>query len=170
MVIWITGLSGSGKTTLARYLYNDLIKKLPNTIWIDGDNFTRYFDPKIGYSLEDRKIRFKRAYSFIKFCNDQNLYVIVSILRFDKKIERDNKKYFKKYYQIYLNSDIKTLIKRDNRNIYSNALKKKKPNIVGYDIKWDRNLNSDIEIKDFFKLKKNDIKKITNKILKKFQN
>lgn len=47
--------------------------------------------------------------------------------------------------------------------------RKKKPNIVGYDIKWDRNLNSDIEIKDFFKLKKNDIKKITNKILKKCQ-
>ena len=30
-------------------------------------------------------------------------------------------------------------------------LKKKKPNIVGYDIKWENPIKPDLEIKDFFK-------------------
>ena len=50
MIIWITGLSGSGKTTLARNLYLKIKRKVPNTIWIDGDNFRKDVAPKVGYS------------------------------------------------------------------------------------------------------------------------
>ena len=166
MIFWIVGLSGSGKTTLASSLYKNLVSMQPNTIWLDGDNFRKFVDNKAGYSVKERKKLFEKTYSFIKFCYSQNLNVIVSILRFDKNIEKKNRKNFKNYYQIHLNSNIQTLIKRDSKGIYSNALKKRKPNLVGYDIKWNSNLNSHMNIKDFFNLKKTDVNKITKKILK----
>ena len=111
MIIWITGLSGSGKTTLARKLYLNIKKKAPNTIWIDGDNFRKIVAPKVGYSKKERDQLFSQTYGFIKLFYSQNLNVIISILNFSKKTERDNKKNFKKYILIYLNSNINTLIK-----------------------------------------------------------
>ena len=170
MIIWITGLSGSGKTTLASRLYLKIKKEAPNTIWIDGDNFRKNIAPEVGYSKKERENLFKKTLGFIKFCNNQNLNVIVSILKFNKKIEKENKKYFKKYFLIYLNSNIKTLIKHDKKKIYKNNLNKKKPNIVGYDIKWDPPLKPDLEIKDFiFKSKKSVTDLLNFKILKKIK-
>ena len=120
MIIWITGLSGSGKTTLARKLYQKIKKKAPNTLWIDGDNFRKIVAPEVGYSKKERDQLFSRTYGFIKLCNTQNLNVIISILNFSKKTEKNNKKNFKKYFLIYFNLNIKTLIKYDYKNIYRN--------------------------------------------------
>ena len=170
MIIWITGLSGSGKTTLARNLYLKIKRKVPNTIWIDGDNFRKDVAPKVGYSKKERDKLFSTTCGFIKFCNNQNLNVIISILNFNKKTEKDNRKNFKKYFLIYLNSNIHTLIKYDNKKIYKTNLKKKKPNIVGYDIKWENPKKPDLEIKDFFLLnKRNTNLLVKSKILKKIK-
>jgi len=170
MIIWITGLSGSGKTTLAKKLYLKIKKKSPNTIWIDGDNFRRDVAPEVGYSKKERDQLFSRTYGFIKFCNNQNLNVIISILNFSKKTERDNRKNFKKYFLIYLNSNIHTLIKYDYKKVYKNNLKKKKPNIVGFDIKWENPTKPNLEIKDFFLQNKKNINLLVkSKILKKLK-
>ncbi len=170
MIIWITGLSGSGKTTLARKLYNKIKKKAPNVLWIDGDNFRKIVAPDVGYSKKERDQLFSRTYGFIKFCDDQNLNVIISILNFSKKTERENIKNFKKYFLIYLNSDINTLIKHDYKNVYKKNLKKKKPNIVGYDIKWENPTKPNLEIKDFFLQNKKSINALVKlKIFKKLK-
>ncbi len=170
MIIWITGLSGSGKTTLARKLYQKIKKKTPNTIWIDGDNFRKIVAPEVGYSKKERDQLFARTYGFIKLCYSQNLNVIISILNFSKKTERDNKKNFKKYFLIYLNSNIQTLIKHDYKKVYKDNLKKKKPNIVGFDIKWENPIKPNLEIKDFFLRNKKEINfLLKSKILKKLK-
>tara|TARA_B100001121_G_C18548546_1_gene554257 strand:- start:415 stop:930 length:516 start_codon:yes stop_codon:yes gene_type:complete len=170
MIIWITGLSGSGKTTLAKKLYLYFKRVAPNTIWIDGDNLRKDVAPEIGYSKKERDQLFSKTYGFIKFCNNQNLNVIVSVLKFSKKIEKENKKNFKKYFLIYLNSNINLLIKHDSKKIYKKNLKKKKPNIVGYDIKWENPVKPNLEIKDFFlQSKKNVNFIIKSRIFKKLK-
>ena len=69
-----------------------------------------------------------------------------------------------------MNSNIHTLIKYDNKKIYKTNLKKKKPNIVGYDIKWENPKKPDLEIKDFFLLnKRNTNLLVKSKILKKIK-
>ena len=40
MIIWISGLSGAGKTTLGEAIYKQMIPYKPNTVFIDGDNFS----------------------------------------------------------------------------------------------------------------------------------
>ena len=55
--------------------------------WIDGDNLRKDVAPEIGYTKKERDQLFSKTYGFIKFCNNQNLNVIVSVLKFSKKIE-----------------------------------------------------------------------------------
>jgi len=169
MIIWITGLSGAGKTTLAKALYKDLKKKIPNTLWIDGDILRKHFQNTKKYDQKSRIKQYKKMLTVAKFCYDQKINVIVSALYFNNFIFKNNKKIFKNYYQIYLKSDIKDLIRRDSKKIYSKNINKKKPFLVGVDIKWNEPKKSDIIIKNFFNknvslVKKNILIKINKKL------
>ena len=101
-------------------------------------------------------------------CYDQNINVIISVLYFNSFILSNNKKIFKNYFQIYLKSNIKDLIQRDSKKVYSKNLKKRKPFLVGIDIKWNEPKKSNLIIKDFFNKKINSTSNsIFNKIRKK---
>lgn len=163
MVIWITGLSGAGKTTLAQSIYKLLKKKYKNLIWFDGDTMRDLNEKNNKYDKESRIQQYNKLIKFVNFCHDQKINVIVSALYFNKNLEKNNKKLFKYYFQIYLRSNIKELIKRNNKKIYSKNLKKKIPNIVGYDIKWYEPIDSNLVINDFYKKK---VKKISEGIAK----
>jgi len=168
MIIWITGLSGSGKTTLAEALYKDLKKKFPNTLWIDGDILRKHFKNTKKYDKKSRLLQYKKMIRMAKFCYDQKINIIISVLYFNNFIFKNNKNLFKNYFQIYLKTDIKDLIKRDFKKMYSKNINKKRPFLVGVDIKWNEPKKSDLVIEDFYKKKVNLIKKkILNKIIKK---
>ena len=57
--------------------------------------------------------------SIAKFCYEQKINIIISVLYFNNFIFKNNKKIFKNYFQIYLKSNIKDLIRRDSKKIYS---------------------------------------------------
>ena len=167
MVIWITGLSGAGKSTLGRSLYNDLKKRFPNTLWFDGETTNRLTDKTRKYDRQSRINQYKKHIRLYEFCHNQKINLIISCLYFDKPTQINNKKVFKKYFEIYLKSDIKQLIKRDSKGTYRKNLRKKKPNIVGHDIKLIMPKGSDVVIENFFK---KDISFYKKKILSKIKN
>jgi len=115
MVIWITGLSGAGKSTLGKLLYTDLKKKYPNTIWFDGETTNLLTDRTRKYDKKSRISQYQKQIKFYQFCHDQKINLIISCLYYDKPTQTKNKKIFKKYFEIYLKSDIKKLIKRDSK-------------------------------------------------------
>ena len=125
MIIWITGLSGAGKTTLAKALYNDVKKKFPNTLWIDGDIIRKHYQNTKKYDQKSRIEQYKKMINIAKFCYDQKLNVIISVLYFNNFIFKNNKKLFKNYFQIYLKADIKDLVRRDYKKLYSKNINKK---------------------------------------------
>ena len=166
MIIWITGLSGAGKTTLGESIYKWLKKKHENTMWFDGDTMREFFDNNKNYDKNSRLKQYKNMINLVNFCYSQKINIIITALYFNPYIFKNNKKMFKNYFQIYLKSNIQNLINRDNKGIYSKNLNKKKPNIVGYDIKWNVPKGSNLVIENFFKLKVN---KIRNQIIKKIK-
>ena len=100
----------------------------------------------------------------------QGLIVICPILSIFTQHQKENRKKFSNYYQIYIKSDLKNLIKRNSKNIYEN-----KKNVVGYDIKFPKPHKSDLTIlntytkkntidnlKKIFQLLKYDISKKVN--------
>ena len=155
MVIWIIGMSGSGKSHYAKILH----KKLKNSIIVDGDEVR-----------SDRKQNSEIISNLCNFLEKQGLIVICPILSIFTQHQKENRKKFSNYYQIYIKSDLKNLIKRNSKNIYEN-----KKNVVGYDIKFPKPHKSDLTIlntytkkntidnlKKIFQLLKYDISKKVN--------
>lgn len=159
MIIWITGLSGSGKTTLAKALYKDIKKRFPNTLWIDGDIIRGHFQNTKKFDQKSRIDQYKKMIRLAQFCYEQKINIIISVLYFNDFIFKNNKKIFKNYFQIYLKANINDLIKRDSKKVYSKNINKKKPFLVGVDIKWNEPKKSDLIIENFFNKKVNLVKR-----------
>ena len=145
MVVWIIGKSGSGKSFFAKKIAKILNKK-KNVFWLDGDEFRKYISYDIGYSIKDRKINSKRIQNFCKFLETKNYFVICSILSVFPDHQKENKKIFKQYKQIYLKVENKILKERNNKKIYS-----KKKNIVGVDIDFNKPYKSNLTIENDFR-------------------
>ena len=80
-------------------------------------------------------------------------------------IRRINKKNLKNYVEIFVDADIKKIIKFKKKRIYQ-----KDKNLVGIDIKAEFPRKPDIIIKNNLKIKKNVMKKIlVEKIIKKLR-
>ena len=163
MVIWIIGLSSSGKSKIAGLVYKRLKKKKINTVWLDGDNVRNIYNDKLGYTLKDREKNAQRISKLTKYFSDQNINVIASVLSNFPKWQNWNKKNIKNYKQVYLKVSLENLILRDKKNLYKKALKKKRKNVVGIDLKFHEPLNSDLIIDNNKKTK--NFNKIVNKIL-----
>ena len=166
MIIYIIGLSGAGKTTLAKNLYKSIKERASNVLWFDGDTLKKIIPSNGKHDLKSRTERYKKMIQIAKFAYDQKINVIVSTLYFNNFFFKNNKKLFKNYFQIYLKADIKDLIKRDARKIYSKNINKKKPFLVGIDLKWNEPKKSNLIIKNFFN---ENINKVKKKILKKIE-
>ena len=50
---WITGLSGAGKTTIGKSLYQYLLQKKSNVVFLDGDILRQVYQAG-DYTLEGR--------------------------------------------------------------------------------------------------------------------
>lgn len=157
MVIYIIGLSGSGKTYLAKRILKDLgnLRK----IHIDGDEVRKYLTYNLGYSYKDRRKNSIFTSDLCKFLEEQNFIVVCSTLSNYRDHQKENRKKYKNYLQIYIESELKNLSKRNKKNIYS------KKNVVGKDIKFVKPVKNDFIIKNNFKpFQNNLINKIISKI------
>jgi len=130
-ILWFTGLSGAGKTTLALALYNILKKKYKIKI-IDGDKFRKKTKNKNNFT---KKNIIKNNLSIIRYINtikSKYDYIFVAVIapliktrKYARKIFNDN------YYEIYTFCSLKTLRKRDTKNLYKKAQKKIINNLIG---------------------------------------
>tara|TARA_B100000989_G_scaffold298197_1_gene286509 strand:- start:197 stop:703 length:507 start_codon:yes stop_codon:yes gene_type:complete len=165
MILWFTGISGVGKSLIANNLYKILHKTKKNLVHVDGDIFRKMLGNDLGYTLKDRDKNAVRIINFVTFLNKQGINVIVSANLTSKKYRLYCKKKFKKFLEVSIYTDYKTLKKRDKKNIYKS---KNLSNVVGYGIKNTINNTASLKItnngskKDFIK----NIFRI-NKIIKK---
>ena len=139
MIIWFSGISGSGKTTLANFYKKNFKKNFKkNLIHIDGDKFRDLFNNDLKYTLKDRNKNAKRLTKFVKFLSDQKLNLIISANLTEDKYRIWCKKNLKNYIHIFINASIKSLKKRDYKNLYKGSLQKKTKNVVGIDIEFKK--------------------------------
>ena len=147
MIIWIIGLSGAGKTTFANILKRKLKKKY-KIIHIDGDAIRKIYDRKVGYTYKARAINAERISLLTKFLSNQKINIIVSVLSNYPKWLKWNRLNLKKYFQIYLKTDMEILQKRRPQ------LYKKKKNVVGIDIKFHEPKKNNLIITNSTSLKR----------------
>lgn len=132
MVIWITGLSGSGKTSVGKYLFSELRRENPNSLFIDGDSVRNIVGDELGHSESDRLINAQRISRMCKHFSDQGLHVICSTMSLFPEIWAWNRSNMSEYFEIYLRASIQSLAARDTRGIYQ----RDNLNVVGSDLSF----------------------------------
>ncbi len=136
VLIWITGLPGSGKTTLAQALYESIKDRLPS-VCIDGDAIRNIMGNDLGYSTKDRLTNAYRIARLNKYLVDHNLTIICSTVSLFKEIHQWNRKNIKNLIEIYIEVPMDILIERDQKNIYTQAIKGRRRNVRGFDQDFD---------------------------------
>lgn len=135
-VYWFTGLSGSGKTTIGKLFYSNLRQIKPNVVFLDGDILRGVFGNH-GYSLDERK---NLAFCYGRLCkmlSEQRIDVICATISMYRECQKWNRSNISKYKEIYLRVPIKVLVERDQKQLYSRALKGEVNNIMGIDLEID---------------------------------
>ena len=162
ILFWITGLSGSGKTSIAKLIKKDIVEKYGPTLVLSGDDLRKIFK----LNKHDRLSRLENGLKFSNFCKkitDQKINIIFAVIGMFDKIRFQNRKNIQNYVEIFIQSNLKRIIKKRRKKIYHNGT----TNIVGLDIKAELPKKPNLIIKNDFKKKlKNLSKKVVLEISK----
>jgi len=149
MVIWIIGLSGSGKSTLANEIVSKVNKTNNNkTILLDGDVIRNVFNNDLGYSKEDRFKNAQRICELGKFLESQGINVVTAILSLFSENREWNRKNLKNYYEVFIDTPMNDLVKRDSKGIYKKFAEGKIVNVAGLDIPFAKPNKADLIIEN----------------------
>ena len=141
-VYWITGLSGAGKTTIGYeyYLYR---KSLGDSIvFLDGDSLRLVMGVECGYELSERK---KLSYKYArlsKMLAEKDVHVVIATISMFSEVREWNRENIIDYVEIYIKVPLEILIKRDQKNLYSNNV----DNVMGFNIDVEEPLNPDVTL------------------------
>ncbi len=156
-IFWITGLPGSGKTTIAKKIHKRIEKKYGPTIEISGDELRKNFLLN-KYDIKNREEYAKFYSRFCKFLLKKNINVIFSTVSLFHSVQNWNRKNIKGYFEIFIKSDVKKIIKLNKKKIYKN-----KRNLVGVNLNAEFPKKPDLKIINSFNQNINDL---SNDILK----
>jgi len=132
-IIWFTGLSGAGKSTLSKILGNKLSKLSFKVKIIDGDIFRTKNKNKNNFSKTNIIKNNLSIINYIKKIQKKYDFILVSVispLLITRNIART--KFGVNYFEIYVKCKIKTLEKRDTKQLYAMAKKNLIKNLIGY--------------------------------------
>lgn len=144
-VYWITGLSGAGKTTIGSRLYADIKKVKDNVVFLDGDALREIYQDD-NYSGEGRKKLASQHGRLCRMLSEQGIDVVICVIAMFDECRKWNRESISNYKEIYLYADMSELIRRDQKKLYSRALKKEISNVMGIDISFEEPKFPDIII------------------------
>ncbi len=161
-LFWITGLSGSGKTTFAKKLIQKLNATSRKAVLLDGDTMREIFNNTSDYK---RETRLKTAYQYSKLANfllKNDIDVVCSTISLFHEVQAWNRKNISGYIEIFVKVEMKELIKRDSKKIYSQAINGNLKDVIGVDIAAEFPKNPDLILDN---ISENDLENYVEKVL-----
>jgi cytidine diphosphoramidate kinase len=146
MVIWLTGLSGAGKTALSDALIAAAKPNLPTLVRLDGDVIRAIFGADLGYSEPERVVQIKRIQALAKELDQQGFVVLVAALYSHPDLLAWNRANFSDYFEIYLDTSLEEVQRRDSKGLYRRARAGAQRDVVGIDIPWHAPRNADLAL------------------------
>ena len=146
MVIWLIGMSGAGKTSIGREVYRLLNARRPNVIFLDGDDVRRVMGNDLGHTIEDRRVNAGRISRLCQFLDSQGIDVVCAILSIFHESQDWNRKQIPSYFEVYIRVPFDTLVARDRKGLYQEALRGEVKDVVGVDIEFPPPAHPDMVI------------------------
>lgn len=147
-VYWITGLSGAGKTTIGKILYEKMRETYPNTVFLDGDTMRKVFGDDLGYTREER---IKCAMRYSRLCamlEEQDLNVICCTISMFDCVRDWNRENIRNYREVYVKVSMETLLKRDQKGLYSGTTAEKKKEVAGVHVEIEEPKHPDLVLEN----------------------
>ena len=145
---WITGLSGAGKTTIGVMLRDYMKNKGRQVVILDGDEIREVLKNE-DYTREGR-IKIALQYGGLsRWLNMQGVDVVACTVSMYDIVRNWNRNNIENYKEIYLELPIEELIKRDQKGIYSNALKGNENNVCGVNLDVELPKSPDLIIENY---------------------
>lgn len=136
MVAWLIGLSGAGKTTLGHEVCRLLREQGEKVVFLDGDLVREVFGHDLGYSLEDRRKNADRLSRLCAMLESQDLFVVCAVLALFPESLEWNRRTFRNYLEVFIDTPLESLVERDSKGLYKEALAGRKHNVAGVDLKF----------------------------------
>ena len=163
---WVTGLSATGKTTLSSLLVTHLRGQGKIVIHLDGDDLRQVLADEV-YAREDRIALAMRYARLCKLLSEQGLDVVIAVIGLFKEVHKWNRENITNYIEIFIDTPLSELKKRDPKKIYRDFELGLINNVAGIDLKIDIPSNPDIHLKWS---EKNTIDSMFNELVKSIEN
>ncbi len=147
-VYWITGLSGAGKTTIGRLFYERLKRESPGTVFLDGDTLREVFGDGLGYTEPDRRKCAMRYARLCRMLQRQGLNVICCTISMFHEVRGWNRENIENYREIYVKASMETLMKRDQKGLYSGKTKEKEKDVAGVHFPFEEPKSPDLVLEN----------------------
>ena len=143
---WVTGLSATGKTTLSSLLVSHLRDSGKTVVHLDGDELRQVLADE-AYTREERIALAMRYARLCRLLSEQNIDIVIAVIGMFKELHTWNRKNIKNYVEIFIDTPLSELKKRDPKNMYKNFDLGLLKNVAGVDLKIDIPSNPDIHLK-----------------------
>jgi cytidine diphosphoramidate kinase len=143
---WVTGLSATGKTTLSTMLVECLRKSGKTVIHLDGDELRVVLSENV-YTREERIALGLRYSRLCKLLSSQGVDVVIAVIGLFKELHEWNRKNITNYVEVFIETPLSELKKRDPKGLYKNYDLGKIKNIAGVDLQVDFPSQPDIHLK-----------------------
>ena len=143
---WITGLSATGKTTLSSLLVDHLRRLGKTVIYLDGDELRQVL-ANDAYTREDRIALAMRYARLCKLLSEQGVDVVIAVIGLFKELHKWNRENIENYVEIFIDTPLSELKKRDPKNLYRDVELGLIKNVAGIDLKIDIPTTPNIHLK-----------------------
>lgn len=139
MAIWFTGLPASGKSTLATHLETTLLEKGYLCQWLDGDDLRNGLTQDLGFSDAEQTENIRRCSEVAKLFLESGFITICSFMSGTQQVRNMARSIigYADFLEIYVNCPLEACIQRDQKNMYSQALRGSVTNLVGVDYPYE---------------------------------
>jgi adenylylsulfate kinase len=134
MVIWLIGLSAAGKTSVGRALVEQLRRRHDNLVFLDGDLLRQVWGDQLGHDIEGRQRNAHRISHLCRLLDQQGIHAVAAVLSLFPEWQQWNRENFSSYFEIFLDTPMAELERRDPHGLYARARAGEEPNVVGVDI------------------------------------